>query len=505
MSKFAQLRQSGKNIDPGIPLELQNNVTFIEYISICIARIGGVLVTTLGTVANTFVYECYYRQVEGMDATRLADIAFIQTTITTVLSYFIGALVAIVAHKWKSKWGRYRQWYLICLVPVFVLTVLNYVIPSNLGETGMIGFRYALAILSTIIGGFNNLGINIPQVISPNFKEKKTVATLWQIFYYLGYGAAYVYTFAYGALYKDGSKQAMYLSCAVIAGLLAAVGNVMCAVFCRERIELPKKEKIKLSGALFSLFKYKNYRSYYLMQWVNVLAVLGTMSTYLAAITVGSHKILLLTLPTAVGTAVGNLIYSKFQNRIEPTKMLKFTGLYSMAAAALIFMAVVITKEFGIIFFIFYFFFGIGVGFQELATSHLTVEFNDYLEWETGERLEAIHGVVPGWFTNVLNYGKGVLIPYMIAWIGYQVSKEGDLVETMKATPGYWRTCLWLLAFLVFGYAFSNFFKAIILKFGYDVEGEKKLKMYGELEEMRKVRHKENMELDGIPVTADNV
>ena len=107
--------------------------------------------------------------------------------------------------------------------------------------------------------------------------------------------------------------------------------------------------------------------------------MLGTMSTYLAAITVGSGKILLLTLPTAAGTVVGNLIYSKFQNRIEPTKMLKFTGLYSMVAATLIFIAVVLTKEFGIIFFIFYFFFGIGVGFQELSTSHLTVEFNDIL------------------------------------------------------------------------------------------------------------------------------
>lgn len=496
MSKFAQIRQSGKNLDLNTPVTSQKSVTLIEYISICLARIGGVLVTTLGTVANTFIYECYYGQVAGMTADRLANITLVQTTITTVLAYLVGAIVAIVAHKWKTKWGRYRQWYLICLVPVFIITILNYVIPTTLGETGMIGFRYVLAILSTIFNGFNNLGTNIPQVISPNFKEKKTVATLWQIFYYLGYGGAYIYTFAYSELFKNGTKQGMYLSCAVVAGLLAAVGNVMCALFCKERIELPKKEKVKLSGALFSLFKYKNYRAYYLMQWVNVLAMLGTMSTYLAAITVGSGKILLLTLPTAVGTVVGNLIYSKFQNRIEPTKMLKFTGLYSMVAAALIFIAVIVTKEFGTVFFVFYFFFGIGVGFQELSTSHLTVEFNDYLEWETGERLEAIHGVVPSWITNVLNYIKSAFIPYMIAWIGYKVSDTGDLVETMKATPGYWRTCLWLLAFLVFGYALSNFFKAVILKFGYDIEGEKKVQMYAQLEDMRKSRHEENIKLE---------
>ncbi len=204
MSKFAQIRQSGKNLDLNTPVTSQKSVTLIEYISICLARIGGVLVTTLGTVANTFIYECYYGQVAGMTADRLANITLVQTTITTVLAYLVGAIVAIVAHKWKTKWGRYRQWYLICLVPVFIITILNYVIPTTLGETGMIGFRYVLAILSTIFNGFNNLGTNIPQVISPNFKEKKTVATLWQIFYYLGYGGAYIYTFAYSELFKNG-------------------------------------------------------------------------------------------------------------------------------------------------------------------------------------------------------------------------------------------------------------------------------------------------------------
>lgn len=488
-----ELKQSGKNIDHSMPLELQKNVTLIEYISITLARIGGILVSTLGGISSTFVYECYYGRV-GVTSDDLADISLVQTTITTILGYMFGVIVATVAHKWKSKWGRYRQWYLICTVPVFVLTVLNYVVPVSFDRTGMIAFRYVLAILGTIFGGFNNLGINIPQVISPNFKEKKVIATIWQIAYYLGYGTAYLYTFVYGAIRKD-DKVGMYISLAVAAGLIAAVGNVMCAVFCRERIELPKKEKVKLTSALFTLFKYKNYRSYYLMQWVNCLAMLGRMSTLLAAITVGSDKILLLTLPTAAGTVVGNVICAKFQNRVEPTKMLRFVGVYSMVSAMLVFAAVLITKEFSWVFFIFYFFFGIGVGLQELSTSHLTVEFNDYLEWQTGERLEAVHGTVPGWITGVINYGKEAFIPYALAWVGYQVSKTGNLVETMKSQPNYFSVCLWLLAFLVFGYALSNLFKAIIIHFGYDVEGENKKRMYIELEEKRRLRHEENQQL----------
>jgi Na+/melibiose symporter-like transporter len=80
----------------------------------------------------------------------------------------------------------------------------------------------------------------------------------------------------------------------------------------------------------------------------------------------------------------------------------------------------------------------------------------------------------------------------MIAWAGYQSSAEGDLVATMQAQPTYLKTCLWILAFLVFGYAFANLLKSIILKFFYDVEGEKKEQMYRDLEKMREEGHKEN-------------
>ena len=490
MTKIKEMLTWGKNIDPKTPLELQRNVTLIEYISICLARIGGILVSTLSGLASTFAYEVYYGSI-NVGSDEIADINAIQTTITTVLSYAVGLAVAIVAHKWKSKWGRYRQWYLICLIPVFTLTILNYVVPTGFDKQGMILFKYVLAVLSTIINAFNGLGGNIPQVISPNFKEKKLITTAWQFAYYLGYGGAYLYTFIFGEF--SDNKRAMYISLAVVAASITAIGNTMCALFCRERIELPKKEKVKITGALFSLFKYKNYRAYYAIQWVNILAMLGKMSTFLAAITVGSSKNLLLTLPTAIGTVVGIAICTKISKKLEPTKILKFCGIYSITVAAIIFAIVSVSHEFGLLFYIFYFIFGVGVGLQELSNSHFNVEFNDYLEWQTGERLEAIHGTIPGWINNILNYLRELLIPYMLFWIGYESSNVDNLLETMKAKDTYWDTCLWLLAFLVFGYALANLFKALILKFMYDIEGEKKQKMYEELAVMREERREENL------------
>ena len=478
-------------------------ITKFEYICVMLARIGGQFGTTLtGTLAAAFLHELYFGPV-GVGADEIASILAVQSTLTTVLGIVMGAVSGVIVQKWKTRWGRYRHWYIICLIPVFALTALYFYVPEGWSIQQMTLFRYGIACFQTVFNTFNNMGQNVVQVISPNHKEKKTVATIWQLSYYIGYGGAYLSTFIYG-LFSDDKNQ-MYMTLALVAAGVTAFGNLMVGLFCKERIELPKKEKVKVSKALFTLFKYKNYRAYHAMQWVNAFAWLGRMSTYLAAITVGSSKNLLLTLPTAIGTVVGNVIATKLSKKHEPTKLLKFCGIYSPVSAGVLFAICFIEAQMGIRFFegwnsiffyVFYFIFGIGIGIQELSNSHFNVEFLDYLEWQCGERMEAIQGIVPGWINSACNYLKELAIPFMIAWAGYMSSVEGDLVVTMQAQPTYLETCLKILAFLLFGYTLANVLKALILKFFYDVEGEKKEQMYRDLVEIRAKRHEENLELE---------
>lgn len=482
-----------------LPSDSAKHITTFEYVCLMLARIGGQFGTTLtGTLAAAFLHELYFGPV-GVDSDRIASILAVQTTITTVLGIAVGLVSSIIIQKWKSRWGRYRQWYVICALPVFILTVLYFYVPQGWSIEQMTLFRYGIACCQTVFNAFNNAGQNVAQVISPNPKEKKTVATMWQLSYYIGYGSAYIGTFVYGLFSDD--KNAMYMTLAFVAALVTMFGNLMCGLFCKERIELPKKDKIKISRELFALFKYKNYLAYQFMQWANTFAAIGKFTTYLVAITVGSSKNLLLTIPTAVGTVVGNLITTKLSKKYEPTQLLKFSGPYAMISATILFGICFFEAQIGlrffegwnsIFFYFFYFLFGVGIGIQELSNSHFNVEYYDYLEWQTGDRMEAIQGIVPGWVQSALNYLKELLIPFMIAWVGYQSSAEGDLVVTMQAQPTYMKTCLWLLAFVLFGYAISNMLKAIILKTMYDIEGEKKEQMYRELEVMRQERHKEN-------------
>lgn len=528
-------KAEGPRLESGVYSDNQKNVTLIEYISICIARIGGMFGTTLtGTLAATFLYELYFGP-QGLSSEDIAPISATQTTITTILGIAMPLIAGIVVQKWKSRWGRYRQWYIICLIPIFVLTVSFYWVPTGWTIRQMTWLRYGIAALQTVFNAFNNLGQNIIQVITPNYKEKKGIATMWRIAYYLGYGLAYLSPEIFKIFIPKGDARysERYLILTLIAASLTLVGNLMCGLFCRERIELPKKPKVKLSQELFTLFKYKNYRAYQYFTWVNVFAALGKWSTLLAGISVGSSNVILLTVPTAAGTVVGNVVCGFIAKKHEPTKILRFCGAYSAVAAVVLFGICFVEKGLGIyfwqgwtaiFFYIFYFFFGVGVGFQELSTSHFEVEYYDYLEWQTGERLEAVQGIIPGWINSGFNYIKEILIPYILVWIAYPTSDTAGLnnLISQKIAAGefesaeslelidiiklrieaglttqneYLSTCLWLLALLVFTYALSNVLKAIILKAFYNVEGETKQKMYEELEQMRLERHKENVSL----------
>ena len=482
-----------------LPSDTGKYISKFEYFCILLSRAGGMFGTTLtGTLAAAFLHELYYGPA-GVDAEGIANILAVQTTLTTVFGILFGIIGGYIVQNWKTKLGRYRHWYFICLIPTFIFTVMYFYVPQDWTIEQMNMLRYGIACSQTIFNIFNGASQNLVQVISPNHTEKKTVATIWQLSYYLGYGGAYLGTFVYGLFSDDKNK--MYMTLAIVAAAVTAFGNLMCGIFCKERIELPKKQKVSVTKAIFSLFKYKNYRAYHAMQWANVFAMLGKMSTLLAAITVGSSKNLLLTLPTAIGTVVGNVICTKLSKRHEPTKLLKFCGPFAVVSAGVLFAICFVEAQMGIMFFsgwnsiffyVFYFIFGVGIGIQELSNSHFNVEFFDYLEWQTGERMEAIQGIVPGWISTALNYLKELAIPFMIAWAGYEASVEGDLVATMQAQPTYLSTCMWLLAFLVFGYALANLLKSVILKLFYDIEGEKKEQMYRDLEVMRAERHKEN-------------
>ena len=158
-------------------------ISKFEYFCILLSRAGGMFGTTLtGSLAAAFLHELYYGPV-GVDSEQIASILAVQTTLTTICSILFGIVGGYVVQKWRTPLGRYRHWYFICLIPMFVLTVSYFYVPQGWSIQQMNLLRYGIACGQTVFNIFNNASNNLVQVISPNHKEKKTVATIWQLSY----------------------------------------------------------------------------------------------------------------------------------------------------------------------------------------------------------------------------------------------------------------------------------------------------------------------------------
>ena len=148
-----------KRPDNALSPEHGRYITKFEYVCIMLARIGGMFGTTLtGTLAAAFLHELYFGPA-GVSSDEIASILAVQSTLTTVLGIAIGAVAGIIVQKWKSRWGRYRQWYIICLVPTFLLTVFYFYVPQGWTIQQMTLFRYGIACCQTIFNTFNNFSL----------------------------------------------------------------------------------------------------------------------------------------------------------------------------------------------------------------------------------------------------------------------------------------------------------------------------------------------------------
>ena len=94
-----------------LPSDTAKYITKFEYACLMLARVGGQFGTTLtGTLAAAFLHELYFGPV-GVGSEEIASILAVQTTITTVLGIVIGFISSFIIQKWKSRWGRYRQFF----------------------------------------------------------------------------------------------------------------------------------------------------------------------------------------------------------------------------------------------------------------------------------------------------------------------------------------------------------------------------------------------------------
>ena len=200
----------------------------------------------------------FYTDVFGLPAAVVGTM-FLVTRIWDSLS---DPVMGAIADRTTTKWGKFRPYILWGAVPFGIIGVLTFTTPS-LGMTGKI--IYAYVTYSLMMGMYTI--VNVPYasllgVMSPNPKDRNTLATFRMAFAYIGSFIALLLFMPIVNMISGNSpdivdqQQAWTVGVGVIA-VICVVLFVLTFALTRERVKPIKEKQAKLKEDLRDLAKNK--------------------------------------------------------------------------------------------------------------------------------------------------------------------------------------------------------------------------------------------------------
>ncbi len=198
----------------------------------------------------------FYTDVFGLPAAVVGTM-FLVTRIWDSLS---DPVMGAIADRTTTKWGKFRPYILWGAVPFGIIGVLTFTTPS-LGMTGKI--IYAYVTYSLMMGIYTV--VNVPYasllgVMSPNPKDRNTLATFRMSFAYIGSFIALLLFMPFVNMFSGNSpsivdQQRGWTMAVGIIAVICVILFVLTFALTRERVKPIKEKQAKLKEDLRDLTK----------------------------------------------------------------------------------------------------------------------------------------------------------------------------------------------------------------------------------------------------------
>ncbi len=198
----------------------------------------------------------FYTDVFGLPAAVVGTM-FLVTRIWDSLS---DPVMGAIADRTTTKWGKFRPYILWGAVPFGIIGVLTFTTPS-LGMTGKI--IYAYVTYSLMMGIYTV--VNVPYasllgVMSPNPKDRNTLATFRMSFAYIGSFIALLLFMPFVNMFSGNSpniadQQRGWTMAVGIIAVICVILFVLTFALTRERVKPIKEKQAKLKEDLRDLAK----------------------------------------------------------------------------------------------------------------------------------------------------------------------------------------------------------------------------------------------------------
>ena len=418
--------------------------------------------------------------------------------------------LATIVDKTRTRWGKFKPWLVVYAIPGVFLTVMYWALPAFMGTEG-IGSQIPRFALYLCLLVFKNLAESLIAIvrqgmtstITPNIIDRTRLITSANLLsgfvekapeilmgllidIYINSPANQVLQTANPEAYQLGYNK-MFIIGGVITAVVSGLFALFYAFVAKERV-MQTIDKPSVFGGIKSVVTNKPLLLITLSEFLSAFSLnSGTNLYYIEVLNLASMS----TIVGIPGAVVSPISYSyvpwarsKFSTKalwiagshVDSVLMLgvylagkfiKIGGKNGYESLAVMIPAFMLRET------IWMFFWGI----RKVIPEEMRNEAIDYGEWKNGFRSEGMTGVAKGLITKMVNSVKGVVQPLLFKAFGYDNTKNQG-AQTPEARYALFFMCTLLP--VVTGIL------SIIPQLFYDLQGEKRERMYLELRERRK-------------------
>ncbi len=413
--------------------------------------------------------------------------------------------LAAIVDKTRTRWGKFKPWLVVYAIPGVAISIIYWSLPMLLGTEG-IGTnipRYAMYLLLQI---FSNLAGSLIAIvrqgmtatITPNIIDRTRLITSANLLsgfvekapeilmgvlidFYINNPSNKALELSNPVLYQTGYNK-LFVMGGVITAVVSGVFALTYAFVAKERV-MQTVDRPKISSGIKSVLTNKPLLLITLSEFLSAFSLnSGTNLYYINVLNLASMS----TIVGIPGAVVSPISYSyvPWARSKFSTKMLWLVGDHIDNVLMLgVFAVGSINKNytklgamipaFMIRETIWMFFYGI----KKVIPEEMRNEAIDYGEWKNGFRSEGMTGVAKGLVSKMVNTVKSFIQPLLLRQFGYNPNATQG-AQTERAQYALFWMCTLLPV--------CTGILSIIPKLFYDLQGEKRNRMYMELRERRK-------------------
>lgn len=413
-------------------------------------------------------------------------------------------LMGILYDRTRTRWGKARPYMLFTPLPYYLSTALLYcgalIFPNdNMADPGKIIFLFVVLFVQETFSTIHGIPrYNITTLMTPNPQDRIIMGVINQYSNDMGAGLVYTLFMPIQDLNRWGvttiSMASLFAALGIAAAVLGTFSNVMLAFGTRERILLQKKPA-PITKSLFYILKNKyalrNFAAEFATSWFSTGGYSWDFVTQLEIIG-GAFRSTLVYWPNTIirniGIAFVPKIMKLFKNNIR-NGVIVFRLIDILRSLVQFLLGnAVIDKPllFSIQFAFMWALNGLDDAPAMVFEGEMDREINDYTEYMTGERPDGAFNILKN-LINKLTAPLGALFTiWAFKWTGYDASIPGKWMSQGNITT--YRRIYFLY---MFGWSIPAIVKLVPLFF-YDLVGEKREKMYIELNSRRALMAKED-------------